>query len=79
MRAALERHDAIVTAAVGAAGGTIFKHTGDGMLASLPSAATATEGSIEELSDRLHPASWAAADPAGRVNQYRLMLDRLAK
>jgi class 3 adenylate cyclase/pimeloyl-ACP methyl ester carboxylesterase len=37
----LDRHDAVVRTAVGRAGGTVVKHTGDGVLALLPSAGVA--------------------------------------
>ena len=37
MDTALRRHDAILEGAVSAAGGTVFKHTGDGMLAAFDS------------------------------------------
>jgi class 3 adenylate cyclase len=43
MRAALARHDELLSQAVKAAGGELFKHTGDGVAAFFPSVAPAVE------------------------------------
>ena len=42
MAAALARHDVLLSSAIGNAGGTVFKHTGDGVVAVFRSAAAAT-------------------------------------
>ena len=46
MRAALERHDELLSTAISEAGGHVFKHTGDGLLATFPSAAAAIDGAV---------------------------------
>ena len=47
MGAALERHDEIFDGAVQAAGGVVFKHTGDGILARFESAGAALEAAVQ--------------------------------
>ena len=47
MGAALERHDEIFDGAVQAAGGVVFKHTGDGILARFESAGAAVEAAVQ--------------------------------
>ena len=42
-KSVLDRHDAVVRAAVGRSGGTVVKNTGDGVLALLPSAGVAVQ------------------------------------
>ena len=46
MGAALARHDALMAEIVAAAGGDLFKHTGDGILAMFPSAASAVAAAV---------------------------------
>ena len=46
MGAVLERHDQIVFAAVGEAGGLVFKHTGDGVVARFDSAVAAIGAAV---------------------------------
>ncbi len=46
MSAALAQHDDTLRTAITGAGGTVFKHTGDGMCAVFPSAATALAGAV---------------------------------
>lgn len=46
MRTSLERHDAVLSAAIDAAGGTIFKHTGDGVFATFASITDALAGAV---------------------------------
>src|SRR5882672_9672136 len=43
MRAALARHDAVLRQAIAAAGGELFKHTGDGVIAAFAAARPAVE------------------------------------
>lgn len=62
MAAGLERHDEILERAVASAGGRIFKHTGDGILAVFPTldnAAAAAVGAMEEIDG----ADWPTTDP----------------
>lgn len=47
MELALAGHDQIVSAAIGAAGGRVFKHSGDGMLSILPDVASAVVAAID--------------------------------
>ena len=49
MRAALETHDRLVHGAIEAAGGRVFKHTGDGMIAVFNDVDDAVAGSIRAL------------------------------
>lgn len=58
MRAALEVHDGLVHAAVESAGGRVFKHTGDGMIAVFDDADDAASGALSAV-DALSTASWA--------------------
>ena len=46
MRAMLARHDEIVTCAIAAAGGRVFKHLGDGFGAAFDSAASAVDAAV---------------------------------
>ncbi len=62
MAVALERHDALVRGVVEAAGGTIFKHTGDGMCAVFGDVAAAIRSAVgaqRVLSDE----TWPLAEP----------------
>ncbi len=47
MRAALVRHDEILSKAIEDAGGRLFKHTGDGVLAAFPTVFAATRAATE--------------------------------
>ena len=47
MRAALSRHDEILSGAIEGAGGRVFKHTGDGVLAAFPTVVAAVEAATE--------------------------------
>jgi len=58
MRAALEVHDGLVHAAVESAGGRVFKHTGDGMIAVFDDADAAAVGALSAV-DALRAAAWA--------------------
>jgi class 3 adenylate cyclase/pimeloyl-ACP methyl ester carboxylesterase len=51
-KSVLDRHDAVVRAAVGNCGGTVVKTTGDGVLAFLPSAGSAVRAA-ERIRDQL--------------------------
>jgi class 3 adenylate cyclase len=51
-KSVLDRHDAVVRAAVGNCGGTVVKTTGDGVLAFLPSAGAAVRAA-ERIRDQL--------------------------
>ena len=46
MHEALQRHDTLLGAAVTHAGGTVFKHTGDGVVARFESAVAAIEAAV---------------------------------
>ena len=46
MRSALARHDELLNAALGADGGDVFKHTGDGMVAAFTSPAAAVRAAL---------------------------------
>src|SRR5262245_19606369 len=49
MGTTLERHDAIFEGAVREAGGAVFKHTGDGIVARFESAAAAISAAVQAL------------------------------
>ncbi len=49
MRAMLARHDQIVTSAITAAGGSVFKHLGDGFGAAFDSAPSAVEAAVAAM------------------------------
>ncbi len=51
MELALAGHDEIITAAVRAAGGWVFKHTGDGMLSVLPDVDSAVAAAVQVHAD----------------------------
>jgi class 3 adenylate cyclase len=57
MREALEMHDGLVHGAVESAGGRVFKHTGDGMIAVFDDADTASVGALGAV-DALAAGSW---------------------
>src|SRR4051812_14108996 len=57
MQPALARHDAIVTDAFTSSGGTVFKHTGDGVCAGFASARDAIAGAAS-AQRRLEAADW---------------------
>ena len=61
MRAALKRHDAILANAVRVTGGLIFKHTGDGILASMPSVGAAASSALDAQA-ALRGADWSPFD-----------------
>ena len=56
----VRRHDAIVRSAVGQAGGTVVKHTGDGLMASFSAARGAIDAAV--MIQRGHQAAEAAGD-----------------
>ncbi len=58
MRKALSAHDAIVTESVGAAGGHVLKHTGDGFVAVFSSASAAAEAAVG-VQQELQTGVWA--------------------
>ena len=62
MRTALALHDEIITNAIAASGGRIFKHTGDGVLAAFALASDAATAAIRAQTD-LAGADWASFDP----------------
>lgn len=49
MRTALEVHDGLVHGAIESAGGRVFKHTGDGMIAVFDDADAAVAGSLRSV------------------------------
>lgn len=57
MRAALEVHDGLVHGAIQSAGGRVFKHTGDGMIAVFDDADEAVAGALGAV-DALADAEW---------------------
>lgn len=61
MRAALERQDAIFANAVRVTGDLIFKHTGDGILASMPSVGAAASSALDAQAALLG-ADWSPFD-----------------
>jgi class 3 adenylate cyclase/serine/threonine protein kinase/WD40 repeat protein/DNA-binding winged helix-turn-helix (wHTH) protein len=60
MADALARHDRILAEAVESAGGRVFKHTGDGVLAAFPDAVSAV-GAAEAAQRGLAAAEWGEA------------------
>jgi len=62
MRAALEVHDRLVHGAVESAGGRVFKHTGDGMIAAFEEADGAVAGALDAV-EALTGAAWGATGP----------------
>jgi predicted ATPase/class 3 adenylate cyclase len=62
MRAALEEHDALVHAAMHAAGGRVFKHTGDGMIAVFDEVDGAVAGAVRAV-DVLATGQWGDTGP----------------
>ncbi|MFM8769941.1 MAG: ATP-binding protein, partial [Rubrivivax sp.] len=61
MAADLEQHDRILGEAVGEAGGTLVKHTGDGMLAVFDDPVSAASAAVA-IQHRVGAASWRHAD-----------------
>jgi class 3 adenylate cyclase len=57
MRSALEVHDGLVHGAIKSAGGRVFKHTGDGMIAVFDDADGAVAGALHAV-DALTGAQW---------------------
>ena len=62
MRAALEVHDDLVHGAMESAGGRVFKHTGDGMIATFDEADGAVAGALRAL-DALNGGEWGDTGP----------------
>lgn len=62
MSAALEVHDAVVHGAMRSAGGRVFKHTGDGMIAVFDDADRAVAGALHAV-DALHAIQWGDTGP----------------
>ena len=62
MRAALEVHDGLVHSAMHAAGGRVFKHTGDGMIAVFEEADGAIAGALHAV-DALTHRQWGETGP----------------
>jgi class 3 adenylate cyclase len=62
MKAALERHDQILQAAVAASGGQVVKTTGDGIMAVFPSAAAAASACLTAQED-LAAEAWGPTGP----------------
>ena len=62
MRAALEVHDGLVHGAMQSAGGRVFKHTGDGMIAVFDEADGAIAGALHAV-DALTSGQWGATGP----------------
>jgi predicted ATPase/class 3 adenylate cyclase len=67
MKAALERHDSILRAAVAASNGQVVKTTGDGMMAVFTSAAAATNACLVAQRD-------LAAEPWGATGALRVRM-----
>jgi class 3 adenylate cyclase len=65
MKAALERHDRILQAAVAASGGRVVKTTGDGIMAVFSSAAAAVRACLTAQQD-------LAAEPWGSTGPLRV-------
>src|SRR5581483_8510548 len=66
MSLALARHDELLQTVVKGAGGTVFKHTGDGVCAAFPTAAAGTAAALEAQRG-FQSAEWAAGDAPLRV------------
>lgn len=62
MRAALEVHDALVRGAMESAGGRVFKHTGDGMIAVFDEVDGAVAGAVHAV-DALATSQWGDTGP----------------
>jgi class 3 adenylate cyclase len=62
MREALEVHDHLVHGAVESAGGRVFKHTGDGMIAAFDEADGAVAGALDAV-EALTGGAWGATGP----------------
>jgi predicted ATPase/class 3 adenylate cyclase len=62
MRAALEVHDSLVHGAMQSAGGRVFKHTGDGMIAAFDEADGAIAGALHAV-DALTSSQWGDTGP----------------
>ena len=62
MRAALEVHDGLVHGAMQSAGGRVFKHTGDGMIAVFEEADAAVAGALRAV-DALERSQWGDTGP----------------
>jgi Adenylate and Guanylate cyclase catalytic domain len=67
MKAALERHDRILQAAVAASGGRVVKTTGDGIMAVFSSAAAAVRACLTAQQD-------LAAEPWGSTGPLRVRM-----
>ena len=67
MKAALERHDSILQAAVAASNGQVVKTTGDGMIAVFTSAAAAAKSCVVAQRD-------LAAEPWGATGALRVRM-----
>jgi predicted ATPase/class 3 adenylate cyclase len=67
MKAALERHDSILQAAIAASNGQVVKTTGDGIMAVFPSAAAATNACLAAQRD-------LAAEPWGATGALRVRM-----
>ena len=66
MRSALARHDEILSKAIDNAGGRLFKHTGDGVLAAFASVRAATDGAVDAQRE-LQAADWGDLGLAVRM------------
>ena len=62
MGVALQRHDVVLAGAVEAAGGTVFKHTGDGVVARFDSAGAAVTAAVSAQRD-LGGQDWGLVGP----------------
>ena len=62
MREALEVHDGLVHGAMASAGGRVFKHTGDGMIAAFDEADGAVAGALDAV-EALTGGAWGATGP----------------
>ena len=62
MSLALARHDELLQWAVKEAGGTVFKHTGDGVCAAFPAASGAVAAALE-AQRALQAEDWSGAEP----------------
>ena len=69
MAAALARHDVLLSSAIGDAGGTVFKHTGDGVVAVFRSAAAAVAAAVS-AQQHLGSESWRGEPVAVRMGVH---------
>ena len=69
MAAALARHDVLLSSAIGNAGGTVFKHTGDGVVAVFRSAAAAVAAAVS-AQQHLGSESWRGEPVAVRMGVH---------